>query len=81
MITRVAVTIIFQYLIESLTNQDYTTAYILAVSCSIALFLDVTARHNTFYESPIFAGKLKSCIVASIFKKILSLTQYTANQG
>ena len=46
---------------------------------SVLLFLDSMIRHNCFYEGPFISGKIKSCLIALIFKKILNLTQQTAN--
>ena len=61
-------------------GEDLASAYLIGLGSVVLIFVDSIIRHNCFYEGPIFSGRLRSCLIALMFKKICFLSQYTANK-
>ena len=78
-VARISCTFAIQFLFGAVEDNNIRMAYMWGAVASVLLFLDSMIRHNCFYEGPIISGKIKSCLIALIFKKILNLTQQTAN--
>ena len=60
-------------------NEDNAwLAYLLAFLTGFLWFIGQIGRHNTFYESPILTTKIRSTLIALLFKKLTKFSQYTA---
>lgn len=71
---------VVQQLFIALENKHYSLAYILAAVISLALYFQSAVHHNSFYEGPIISGKVRSALISLIFKRIVTLTQHTADR-
>ena len=62
--------------IVKLNENNRATTYLLAFFTSFIWFVAEVFRHNAFYEVIFLVGKVKSCLLSVVFKKVTSLSQY-----
>lgn len=65
-----------QFLINSVVEKNYQTAYIYAFLIIIFLFLSTIFKHNSIYNSALLNNQLKGAIVFILFNKISRVSQY-----
>ena len=76
---RLAFSVLLNILFETVLNlndNNLPTAYLLAFFTGFIWLLGQIARHNAFYEVPIIVGKVRSCLLTLLFKKLTKLSQY-----
>ena len=79
--SKLGVSVVLQKLFESVARQENVSEmYLLAFASISLLFTDSIIRHNCFYEGPKISGCVRSCLISLMFKRVCSLTQYTANK-
>ena len=79
--SKLGASVVLQKLFESVARQEnFAEMYLLALAATTMLFLHAIVWHNSFYESPKISGCVRSCLISLMFKKVCSLTQYTANK-
>ena len=72
--------VLLQKLFESVARQENEAEmYLLALASGVLIYVDSVVRHNCFYEGPKISGCMRSCLISLMFRKVCSLTQYTAN--